>query len=507
MIYTAEHLQKDLHLSADLCVVGTGAGGSPVVWEAVKKGHSVLVLEAGSFWRPKDFSQLEHEMFPRLYHDKAGRTTSDRAIQVHQGKGVGGSTLHNINLCKTIPEVIFKQWKDEQGLQHLSWKTLTGLYEEIRQRLSIAPVAPTLRNDNNKLLEKACHALKYKGGALQHNRVGCAGSGFCELGCPLDAKQNALKMLIARAVREGGTILADTWASRLLCKGRKVHGLEAWVRHPATGKKQARVTIEAKAFCISASATGTPTLLQRSEIPDPYNLVGSRLFLHPGAAIAGVFSQTLESWRGIPQSYECTEFLEFGKDSRKRVWILPAFAHPVGVSSILSEFGADHAAFLKDYPRMASFSAMLHDETCGSVRPKGDFGVSIEYWMNASDREQLRLGLQECTRLMLAAGAIKALVPLAVTHTLTKASEIEPFFRKLKIQQHQLALNAVHPMGSVWMGDKEQKSCVNSQGRYHHLDNLFVADTSLFPSSLGVPPQWTTYALGTHIGRQVTALL
>lgn len=184
MIYTAEHLRQPVSLQADLCVIGTGAGGSPVVWEAIQKGHSVIVVEAGSFWRPEDFSQLEHEMFPRLYQDKAGRTTTDRAIQVHQGKGVGGSTLHNINLCKTIPAEIYQQWTKKHGLKHLSWKTLQGLYKEIQQRLSITQVKPEQMNANNRLLQRGCTQLKYKGGLLSHNRVGCAGSGFCELGCP-----------------------------------------------------------------------------------------------------------------------------------------------------------------------------------------------------------------------------------------------------------------------------------------------------------------------------------
>jgi choline dehydrogenase-like flavoprotein len=62
-------------------------------------------------------------------------------------------------------------------------------------------------------------------------------------------------------------------------------------------------------------------------------------------------------------------------------------------------------------------------------------------------------------------------------------------------------------MGSVWMGDDPARACVDSTGRYHHLDNLFVADTSLYPSSIGAPPQNTPYALGTHVGRQIASFL
>ncbi|MBW2211899.1 MAG: hypothetical protein JRG67_12820, partial [Deltaproteobacteria bacterium] len=39
----------------------------------------------------------------------------------------------------------------------------------------------------------------------------------------------------------------------------------------------------------------------------------------------------------------------------------------------------------------------------------------------------------------------------------------------------------------------------------HHLQNLWVADGSLFPSSIGVPPQLSIYAMGLHVGRSLAA--
>ncbi|MBW2688037.1 MAG: hypothetical protein JRE19_19340, partial [Deltaproteobacteria bacterium] len=35
--------------------------------------------------------------------------------------------------------------------------------------------------------------------------------------------------------------------------------------------------------------------------------------------------------------------------------------------------------------------------------------------------------------------------------------------------------------------------------------NLWVADGSLFPSSIGVPPQLSIYAMGLHVGRSLSA--
>ena len=102
-----------------------------------------------------------------------------------------------------------------------------------------------------------------------------------------------------------------------------------------------------------------------------------------------------------------------------------------------------------------------------------------------------------------AAGAEAAFLPLAKTVRIGSVDELTQVFERLRIRRQDLELSAVHPMGSVWMGDDPLRACVDSTGRYHHLDNLFVADTSLYPSSIGVPPQLTAYALGTHVGRQI----
>ncbi|MHC4390366.1 MAG: GMC family oxidoreductase N-terminal domain-containing protein [Planctomycetota bacterium] len=508
MIYGFEHLQTGPHdLEADLCVVGTGAGGGPVVRAAVEAGLSVVALEAGGFVRPRDMTQLEHEMLPKLYHEGAARATRDKAIHVHQGKGVGGSTLHNINLCKRTPEVILGQWRAKYGLSGLGATVWDALYEKVESELSVSSLTHKELNGNNRVLKQGCEALGYAGGYLQHNRQGCMASGFCEVGCPFDAKENALKVYMGPAVRAGATVLTDTWALKIRRNGTRATAVEAITRNPANGAPGKRVTVHAQAVCSSAGATGTPTLLQRSEVPDPPRLVGSRIHLHPGAAVAGVFEEQLASWIGIPQSWECTEFLDLAEGSEKQVWIIAAFAHPAGVSSILSGFGREHARYMNRYRHLAALSPMIHDHTSGTVRARGDFGVEIEYDLTKRDQAQLMLGVRECARILLAAGAQRAVIPFARMLEITDPEHIEPLLRSDRIKKHDLDLTAVHPMSSCWMGDDPATSCVDSYGRYHHLDNLFVADTSLFPTSTGAPPQLTAYALGKHVGRTITRFL
>jgi len=507
MIYNHAHITEETRISADVCVVGSGAGGGPVAWRAAQAGLRVVVIEAGSFVRPEDCSQLEHEMIPKLYHDSGGRTTADKAIHVHQGKGVGGSTLHNLNLCARVSPEIFAEWRADYGLNYLNENTLASLYDEAESLLSVSTVTEEQLSANSRILKRGCEALGYAGGMLKHNRVGCAQTGFCELGCPFDGKQNSLKVFIASAVESGTIVLTDTWATHLEWEGSQVKRVHAVTRSPQDGSEGHAVVVEARVVCLSASATGTPAMLKRSDVPDPNDVVGSRIHLHPGAAVAGLFAEQLYAWRGIPQGYECTEHLDFSPSSGKRIWIIPAFAHPAGVSTFLPDFGNAHQFWMEQYSRMAAFSPMIHDTTAGTVRDKGRFGVKIKYWLNEADREQMRVGLAECLRIMLAAGAESALLPSRTVIRVRNEAEIEDAVQSLEMSRHELDITSVHPMSSVWMGDSPQNSCVDSTGRYHHLDNLYVADTSLFPTSTGGPPQLTAYAMGLHVGRHVVASL
>lgn len=507
MIYTFEHLQQDTNLKADVCVIGTGAGGSPVAAEAAAAGLRVVALEAGSYLQPRDMSQLEHDMFQRLYIDGAGRTTEDRTIRVLQGKGVGGSTLHNVNLCKRLPKPILDDWAGTSGLSDLMHNRLPSLYDQVEKRLSVSQLTEAEVNPNNRALQRGCTALGYRGGLLSHNRVGCAGSGFCELGCPFDAKQNAMKVFMTEAVEDGAVVLADTWAERIEHDSQQARTVHAVVRHPQTQEPISHVRIDARCVCVSAGATHTPALLQRSAVPDPYILIGSRLFLHPGAAVAGVFPEVFNSWRGIPQSYECTEFLDPTPGSGKRVWIIPSFAHPAGASAALAAIGNQHLELMRSYPNLGVLTPMLHDESCGRVRPRGRFGVAIDYVLGSSDLDQLKLGLRECARLLLAAGASRAIVPLAKPLFIDDVNQVDRVFDGLTLRPFELELTATHPMGSVWLGGIPARSCVDPSGRYHHLKNLFVSDTSLFPTSTGAPPQLTTYAFGLHVAQAVRSFL
>src|SRR5262249_6791879 len=192
-----------------------------------RAGMHVVGLEEGGHHTPRDFTQREDEMLPLLFQDGGGRTTRDLAIRVLQGKGVGGSTIHNTNLCKRTPDAILDIWRDRYQVIGAGPAELRPLFEQVEKDLSVSEIPGPLRNPNNEALRIGTQTLGWKGAPLKHNRVGCQMSGFCELGCAYDAKQNALKVLVPQALAAGARVYADVEAVRVTFEANRITGVEA----------------------------------------------------------------------------------------------------------------------------------------------------------------------------------------------------------------------------------------------------------------------------------------
>ncbi len=510
MIFDAAQLALPLHLDADLVVVGSGPGGATAAMVAAEAGLKVVVLEAGAFIPPSAMTQREEQMLPELLWANGGRGSRDKAVKVHQGRGVGGSSLHNINLCKRIPPPILSAWHRERGLEHLPPVQWDQLYQDVEGLLQVNAVAPELWSRHNQLLQAGTEALGWRGGGLSHNRTGCVGSGFCLVGCAYDAKNNALKVMMPRAVKAGVQVLAHCQAVRVEHDGTRVSAVHAVALDPFSRASLGPVVVHVPRVCLSASATGTPALLLRSGVPDASGQTGLGLRIHPALVAAGDFEEPVRAWTGIPQTYECTEFLDFeavhgehpAPGEGQRTWIVTAFAHPVGTATMLPGHGAAHHQRMERYAHLGVLTGMIHDLSAGSVRPRGDLGLTIDYWPDEADRRELMFGLKRCCELLFAAGARSVYVPTDPVLELPSRDALSKL-DGLELTRGLLDITAVHPMASVPMGDDPAQAPVDSRGKHHGLEGLWVADGSLFPTSIGGPPQLSIYAMGLHVGRAI----
>ncbi|MFT7431815.1 MAG: choline dehydrogenase-like flavoprotein, partial [Colwellia sp.] len=68
-------------------------------------------------------------------------------------------------------------------------------------------------------------------------------------------------------------------------------------------------------------------------------------------------------------------------------------------------------------------------------------------------------------------------------------------FNELEHKVSNNLIGSAHVMGGLAMGENKTLCLVDSDCKYHYLDNLWVFDGSVFPTSIGTNPQLSIYGL------------
>jgi choline dehydrogenase-like flavoprotein len=206
-VLDAAALQADRTIEADVVIVGSGAGGGVTAEILARAGLKVLVVEEGALKSSKDFRMREAEAYPALYQESAARKTRDKAINILQGRTVGGSTTVNWTSSFRTPPATLAWWQAHFGLDGYAPQAMAPWFALMEQRLSISPwqAAP---NENNDLLRRGAARLGIPTAAISRNVKGCWNLGYCGMGCPTNAKQSMLVTCIPAALDLKATLAA-----------------------------------------------------------------------------------------------------------------------------------------------------------------------------------------------------------------------------------------------------------------------------------------------------------
>jgi choline dehydrogenase-like flavoprotein len=495
--------RDDLVTQTDVCVIGSGAGGSVAAAELAEAGLDVVVLEQGHHWTAKDFTQREDQMLPRLFEEAGMRQTEDGSVIVLQGRCVGGSTVHNLCYAFRTPDPILRMWRDEHGLAELTPDAMAPSFERVERGVKVKPIRDDEVNALNRIVRRGTEALGWSGFVTQHNREGCVQSGYCILGCSYDAKQSMLVTYVPRAERAGARVYANARAERIDVSNGRVAGVVGHAVDHA-GKPGARLDVRAKAVVLAAGAVASPDLLLRSRIGNRSGQVGRNLHLHPSVMVAGLFDEDVHGYRGIPQSYYVDEFIDLERDPHQGYVLMPIAGFPVLTGGNLPGFGRDHYRWMKSFAHVVGLLVLLHDRSSGSVASGASFGrPRIRYALEADDRQQLAEGLVHCSEVLFAAGAREVLVPYWIDPLVLRPGDDLRAILRRGVRQGEIGIASTHPQSTCRMGGDPRTSVVNAWGESHEVRGLFVADMSVFPTSLGAPPQITTGALADRTAQHI----
>ena len=495
----------DLHTRADVCVIGSGGGGAVAAAELAESGLDVVVLEQGHHWTSADFTQREDEMLPRLFEEAGMRQTEDGSVLVLQGRCIGGSTVHNLCYAFRTPDPILRLWRDEHGLDGLTPDAMAASFERVEQMLKVKQIREDQVNALNAAVRRGTEALGWSGFVTKHNREGCVLSGYCILGCSYDAKQSMLITYVPRAERAGARIFANARADRICVRNGRARGVRGRVVDPH-GREGACIEVEAPVVVLSAGAIASPALLLASGIANRSGQVGRNLHLHPSVMVAGYFDEPLHAYRGIPQSYYVDEFIDLERDPHRGYVLMPIAGFPGLTAANLPGFGRDHFRWQRGFAQMAGLLVLLHDQSQGSVAPGAAASrPRIRYELEVEDARQLAEGLVHCCEILLAAGAREVLVPYWRDPLVVRSGDDLSVITRRGVRQGEIGIASTHPQSTCRMGGDPRTSVVDAWGEAHEVGGLFVADMSVFPTSLGAPPQITTAALADRTAHRIRA--
>ncbi|HUI27236.1 MAG TPA: GMC family oxidoreductase [Candidatus Kryptonia bacterium] len=503
MITTGKQIGADLKLSAEVCVIGSGAGGAVIAKELAEAGRDVVLLEQGGHYTKEDFTQREDEMMPLLYEEMGQRATVDQSIVILQGRNIGGSTVHNLCYCFRTPAPILEKWQREDGVREMSYADLVPSFERVERMLKVKPIQPHEVNALNNKIRAGCEKLGYHGLVANHNRENCTQSGFCLLGCPFDAKQSMLITYIPAADRAGARIYANCPVRRLVTSARRVRAIKGEVVD-ALGRPRHRFRVDAQIVVLSAGAINSPQLLLQSGIADSSGHVGKNLHLHPSVLLSGIYDEDIYGYRGIPQSYLVDHFIDLEKDPNSGYILMPVYGFPVMTATNLPGFGRAHFEVMKNFHRMVGILVLMHDQSSGEVRLGSSGKPEITYQINAHEQRLFAEGMKHCAEILFASGAKEVLAPYTRPLRLKPGDSLDAFDTR-GVRPNDILVASTHPQSTCKMGEDRRRSVVNSYCQSHDVNNLFVCDMSVFPSSLGTPPQISTASIADRTAHYINA--
>jgi choline dehydrogenase-like flavoprotein len=495
-------------IDADVCVVGSGAGGGVVAAALAAKGLHVVVLEAGPGSQAPDFEQRELTGMQDLYLDSGLTSSHDLGVAILAGACLGGGTTINWQTSLRTPDDVRDEWAERSGCGVFTSERFTRATDAVWARLGVS-TGESFVNRNNAPIQRGCEALGYSWSPIARNSHGCESSqcGYCTFGCRVGGKQSTAVTYLRDAQRDGDcTIIARCSARQVIIENGRAAGVSALAK-TATGG-QIDVVVRAPRVVVAAGGIQSPALLLRSGLTLPH--LGRNLHLHPTTAIAGVYSERVESWIGPPQTIVSNHFANIDGGYGFRLETAPAHLGLLGLALPWTS-GVQHRRLMQRAPNASAIIALTRDSVGGRVHVRADGSAIIDYVPGAAEQRLIAKGIVAAARVHLAAGADEVHTlhtrPLSLRRTsATTAADIDLFCDRVlgaRVDRNWSLVASAHQMGTCRMGSDRQSAVCDERGEVFGVKNLYVADASAFPASSGVNPMITVMALAACVAEGI----
>jgi choline dehydrogenase-like flavoprotein len=504
----------------DFAIVGTGAGGATLGAMLAEAGFSVVMFDAGPWFRPLDeFASDELEQ-TKLYWTDNRIVTGGHPLELgrrNSGKAVGGSTVHFMMVSLRFRPEWFKS-RSELGYGAdwpVDWREMWHYYDEAEDALKIAgpvkfpwgpprgryPYRPHEVNAAGLVLARGAEKLGIKWcptplatvSAPRGASPPCVYRGFCGIGCSTNAKQSALVVWIPRALVAGAEVRDLAMVGRIEMGS---NGRVTGVHYQREGQWRFQ---KAKNVVVAGYAIETPRLLLNSACPQFPNglansngLVGKYFMVQSNDAVWGLMDEEIRWYKG-PPSMALTEhwnYTDEGKDFFGGYAYMSQGPLAVEWARALATGRGLWGYKLKD--AMTNYIHQAGLKIVGEVLPREENRVELS---DTVDEYGLR-----------------------VAKVVFSYCENDERLRQHAIRFMRKSMEAVgakdiwdsestaHLGGTCRMGDKPATSVVDPNGRAWDIPNLWVCDGSLMPTVGGVNPSLTIQAMSLRIADRIRAM-
>ena len=249
-------------IEADVCVVGSGAGGGVIAGTLAAAGKQVCVLELGGYFNEADFNQLEVWGYQNLYLRGGPMPTAEGQVSIQAGSSLGGGTVINWQNClRTFPWVR-EEWAREHGLEGVDGPDYDRYLDQVMERIGATDSCSELNGPHQRLKE-GCEALGWDFKLITRNvdparhdpdLAGYVGFGDVTGRQALDRRRPTSPT----PSEHGADLVVNCRAERILVEDGRAAGVEGDVRRPerrhgagrgsrATGRRGLRLDRVARA--------------------------------------------------------------------------------------------------------------------------------------------------------------------------------------------------------------------------------------------------------------------
>jgi choline dehydrogenase-like flavoprotein len=464
-------------------VIGSGASGSVMALELTRAGLDVTLVEAGRREDPRTFEHDEVEMFARAYKQGGLQGTHDHDMLLVQGGTVGGSTvINNAIWLRADLQRVLSEW--EQRGARVPQAKLETAYAELEQALGVGPMDERLANHGSRVFDEGRKALGLAGGYLDHNRRECIACGWCNYGCRYNRKASMLVTYIPWALDRGAKLLDSCRDVEVVTDGAVARG----VRFRREGREH---VIDADRVVVCAGAIGSSEVLLRSGVTQG-GQVGQGLHALAGAFVTAETEHPVDGFDGIGLCCLADDDEDYVIESY--------FAPPLVFSLRLGGWFLSHFNRMLRYRWFVDGGVMVGTNPAnGRVRlEKGR--TRIDMHLDDSDLALLKRGIATLTRIYLAGGATRAFPSSYELLEVTGENDLHILDRVRR--PDDLMVGSAHPQGGNRMSEDPARGVVDNDFGVHGLENLYVADASVFPSNIRANCQATVMAMSHYAANE-----